>query len=91
MSGQEQANKFADFMNVIGRAEQEAFVEKLCRGTHRTLQQSAFSTFLLCIEKWAEMYEEGCYDLRNEATCRMSAEMWTALQLFDRDTHVPFI
>lgn len=91
MSGQGQANKFADFMNVIGRAEQEAFVEKLCRGTHRTLQQSAFSTFLLCIKEWAEMYEEGCYDLRNEATCRMSAEMWTALQLFDRDTYVPFI
>lgn len=88
MSGQEQANKFADFMNVIGRAEQEAFVEKLCRGTHRTLQQSAFSTFLSCIKEWAGMYEEGCYDLRNEATCRMSAEI---IKQFDGDTYIPFI
>jgi hypothetical protein len=88
MSGQEQANKFADFMNVMGRAEQKAFVEKLCRGTHRTLQQSAFSTFLSCIKEWAEMYEEGCYDLRNEETCRMSAEI---VKLFGGDTYVPFI
>ena len=88
MSGQEEANKFANFMNVIGRAEQEAFVEKLCRGTHRTLQQSAFSTFMACIRTWAEMYEKGCYDLRNEETCRMSAEI---VKLFGGDTYVPFI
>jgi hypothetical protein len=88
MSGQEQANKFADFVNVMGRAEQEAFVEKLCRGTHRTLQQSAFSTFMACIRTWAEMYEEGCYDLRNEATCRMSAEI---IKQFGGDTYVPFV
>jgi hypothetical protein len=88
MSGQEQANKFADFVNVMGRAEQDAFVETLCRGTHRTLQQSAFSTFMACIRTWAEMYEEGCYDLRNEATCRMSAEI---IKQFGGDTYVPFI
>ena len=88
MSGQEQANKFADFVNVMGRAEQEAFVETLCRGTHPTLQQSAFSTFLSCIKEWAKMYEEDCYDLRNEETCRMSAKI---VKLFGGDMYVPFI
>jgi hypothetical protein len=34
------------------------------------------------------MYEKGCYDLRNEETCRMSAEI---VKLFGGDTYVPFI
>ena len=88
MNGKEKAVDFGHFVNVMGSAEKEAFAEKLCYGTHRTLQQSAFGTFLLCIEKWAEMYEKGCYDLRNEETCRMSAEI---VKLFGGDTYVPFI
>ena len=88
MNGKEKAIDFGHFVNVMGSAEKEAFAEELCYGTHRTLQQSAFSTFMACIRTWAEMYEEGCYDLRNEETCRMSAEI---VKLFGGDLYVPFI
>lgn len=88
IAGKKQAQQFADLMNTMERGEQKAFAEALCLQTHRTLQQSAFSTFMACIRTWAEMYEAGCYDLRNEETCRMSAEI---VKLFGGDTYVPFI
>ena len=64
---------------------EQAFVEKALPWNASDNQQSAFSTFLSCIKEWAEMYKEGCYDLRNEETCRMSAEI---VKLFGGDTYV---
>ena len=47
---------------------------------HRTLQQSAGSGILKTIQTWAEDYETGNYDLRNEDICRKSAIMVKALE-----------
>jgi hypothetical protein len=47
---------------------------------HRTLQQSAGNGILLAIKTWAEDYEAGHYDLRNEDICRKSAIMLKALE-----------
>lgn len=39
---------------------------------HPTLQQSVMDCFLSCIKLWAEKYDKGWYDLRNEQTCKVA-------------------
>jgi hypothetical protein len=55
---------------------------------HRTLQQNAFRAFAACIEQWAEMYETGRYDLRNEQTVKLAHEFW---HNHLKDEGVPFV
>ena len=44
---------------------------------HRTLQQGMMRLFMVCIQKWADDYGkgDGWYDLRNAATCQISAKI----------------
>lgn len=43
--------------------------------SHRTLQQSAMRAFVECIKEWADDYEAGAYDLRNEDTVRLCRDI----------------
>lgn len=76
--GEEMARAIADFMNVYGFQE-STFIETLVYRTHRTLQQTLFGVMLKMIYKWAEMYENERFDLRNEDTCRISKQIKDAL------------
>lgn len=73
-SGEEMGKEFSDFVNSSHSGKQDDFVDYILRD-HRTLQQSAFRIFYHCIEGWAKSWENDRYDLRNEATCRMSKEI----------------
>ena len=79
-----------DLINVLNAFsfDNESFASEVL-ASHRTLQQSAFRVFIACIEKWAEAYESGCYDLRNEQTAKLSHAMWNDY-LKDNNV-VPFI
>ena len=46
---------------------------------HRTLQQSFGGGVLLTIDGWADAYQDGTYDLRNEDICRKAFIMREAL------------
>jgi len=71
--GTDAAREFLSFINDFG-AEEEDFAEAVC-SDHRTLQQSTMRVFMRCVQKWAKAYESKHYDLRNEATCRLSSEI----------------
>lgn len=87
-TGEEMAKLFADFVNVMDDDPKRKFAEVICYNTHRTLQQSVFSTFLECVKIWAKMYEDEMYDLRNEQTCKMAHEI---KELFEGLLYVPTI
>jgi len=55
------------------------FAEELCNKTHPTLQQNVMKLFIACIKMWSEKYKKGHYDLRSEATCKMSKEIMDKL------------
>jgi hypothetical protein len=42
---------------------------------HRTLQQGFTRVVLAYLQKQAEMYEKGYYDLRNEDTCKWAKKL----------------
>jgi hypothetical protein len=78
-----------DFTDLINKSDidPKMFALALAR-QHRTLQQGAFRVMLACVEEWARAYENGNYDLRNEATCKASHEAWHGGL---KDAAVPFI
>jgi hypothetical protein len=57
----------------------EGFVEQ-SRKEHRTLQESTMRVFVKLFEKWSEDYENGRYDLRNEATVRVSHKIYEEIK-----------
>ena len=64
-------------INVMGneKVAGSAVIEELTR-THRTLQQNFFRDILVPVVKhYAENHETGCYDLRNEDSCKCAAEL----------------
>lgn len=70
-------------VNVMGTSSTDSMsylVDKmLCM--HRTLNQSFTSKFILqFIKRMAENYENGYYDARNEAACKICSEMWSLLK-----------
>lgn len=85
--GIETGKKLMNIVNSYNVQEITDFVNVVTTD-HRTLQQSAFRTFMKCVEVWAENYESGNYDLRNEQTCKMSAEI---KKLFEDNIYVPMI
>jgi hypothetical protein len=69
-TGKEAADALSDFVNHAGDKEKEEFVRQFTCCTHRTLQQQGMDLFLRLCETWAEKYDKGIYDGRNEYTCR---------------------
>ena len=67
--GIDAAKALADLVNIIGGNDsaENAFVEELTVRTHRTLQQAAGGLMFRTIAKFADDYDRGRYDLRNEA------------------------
>jgi len=56
----------------------EGFVDGVC-SLHRTLQQGLFGLFAACLKRWAENFDTGNYDLRNEYACKTSKRIIEAL------------
>lgn len=53
---------------------------------HHTLQQGMARLFVACIQRWADYYDKGYFDARNEAICKLSAEI-----VKNNETYLPFI
>lgn len=70
-----------------GQAKPKDFAASVTND-HRALQEMMFALFLECIKEWANDYDNGYYDLRNEFTVKASKRMVEALQ---DDTYVPLI
>ena len=73
-TGKAAAEYIDNFVNNMGH-ERDAFAFTVVHKTHRYLQQEIFRLFLKCIKGWAESYDKGRYDPRNEWTCKMSKEI----------------
>jgi len=78
MSGKELADAMSKFVNSFN-PDSKTFVEAVTND-HKTLQQSTMRLFMKCIERWAEMRDEGSFDRRNEDTCRISKEIMTKVE-----------
>jgi hypothetical protein len=70
-TGKEMAREFSDWVNGADHDDYKEFAEELVTRTHRTLQQNSMKVFVACIRKWAGL-EANWYDLRNEATVKLS-------------------
>ena len=85
--GAEVARELSNFVNSF-IFDHEDFIN-YATSDHRTLQQNMFRLFLECIEVWAEMYDDGYYDARNEATCKISRQIIDMLE--ENGDNIPFI
>jgi len=83
----EAAKAMSDFVNNMSLNER-AFVEEMNK-EHRTLQQSFTGLCFAWIRHCAEKYEKGLYDGRNEAACKLSAEIVENVE--DMQYNLPFV
>ena len=72
-----------------GSHDNAAFAEGVM-DEHRTLQQSYFSLIMVTLQAWADMYDKGFYDGRNEFTCKKAKEIVTQIEFMDSG-RAPFI
>ena len=72
------AIEFSDFVNVSTNDRQE-FANQVTN-EHRFLQQEMFNAMLKCIENWADAYDNGQYDARNEYAVKASKAMMVGLE-----------
>ena len=82
------AENLESFVNNYNRSGDKVFVEKITLRIHQSLQQSVFRLFYRCIRSWSECYDNGIYDLRNEATCKLSHEI---VEFLKEKDGIPFI
>jgi hypothetical protein len=85
-SGKDVAQELSDFVNSSYSITEQEFVDTLL-SEHKTLQQSVFRLFIQCVEGWAEMYDKGCFDVRNEETCKLSKQIMGVV----KDKTIPLI
>ncbi len=80
--GERLADEIANALNFMSGNEpfEKAFVEKITRRTHPTLQQGTAQLFLAVFKRWAEIGDEGRYDLRNEDTIEAAKKIREALK-----------
>lgn len=71
----------------MSNEEYRQLAEAACN-THRTLQQNKMRFVLEMIKVWAEMYRDGWYDLRSEATCQLASKI---VEAFEDDFHMPVV
>ena len=72
--GAELARATLDAVNSFDTSLRREFAEGILNG-HRTLQQSTMGLFLRLVTHWADAYEKGRYDDRNQATCALAHRM----------------
>ena len=89
-AGKEAAEMLTKALNSMSYSKEvtKAFVESITH-SHRTLQQVTMGTMMALIMAWAEMDENGCSDMRNEATVRFCSKI-KELALFE-NAYFPFI
>lgn len=65
---------------------------KVIVAQHRTIQQRLFRLILCCMVEWAEDYDNGYFDARNDSTVRLSKIIIDALRkgINSDDDHNPF-
>lgn len=80
------ASILSDFVNAGTESQIDILADEIVKD-HRALQQLKFKLFRECIDRWAEMYDIGQYDARNEETCRQSKEISKLLE----DSYLPLI
>ncbi len=76
----EAARRLADALNEMS-FDVDVFADELLR-QHRTLQQTAFGTFLATVKAWAALAPSH-FDLRNEFTVEQSRKIVEALGQYD--------
>jgi hypothetical protein len=59
----------------------ETFAKEI-RRQHRTNQQSIMSVFITLVEQWSEDYASGNFDLRNEDTVKIAADILDKVEYF---------
>jgi len=60
------ARSLGQFVNQFGHRK-DIFIEQLVGRTHRSLQQNLGRLVFALIRAWGKEYENGRYDMRNEA------------------------
>ncbi len=81
---QQQIQEAKDVVSALSRMvnsydfPKDKFVEEFMK-QHPTLQQNCMKIFLPIIERWAENYKQGWFDLRSEDTCRIASKMMEAI------------
>ena len=79
LSGKEMCQMIDEFVNGADDEHYKDFLDTLINRTHRTLQQKIASLFLNSFEAWATL-PENRYDLRNEATVKVSKTIVSAIK-----------
>jgi len=71
MTPKELAHELTNFVNVLNQTskEHEEFVSAVLND-HRTLQQEVGGLVFKLIKGWADAYDNGQYDARNEYLCK---------------------
>lgn len=77
-----------EILNIVGDGP-DKFVDYIL-ADHRTLQQNMGRIVIKLIEGWAEMYDNGRYDLRNEGTVEFAKNVRDKV-LKDGNTYLPFV
>ena len=87
--GQDLAGQILTSINVMGYEKDfiEGYIQGLAR-EHRTLQQNFGRVLVAVIKHYAEQYQKGCYDLRNEALCELCSML---IPLIDEFGWLPLI
>lgn len=78
VDGQYMAIQFSEFVNVSTH-DRQAFADTVT-SEHRYLQQEMFNAMMKCIENWADAYDNGQYDSRNEYAVKASKAMIDGLK-----------
>ena len=75
-------NTIFNYLNKMGGEDEVGrVVVEVCNQEHRTLQQNFMAHVLVpLIKMWADMYDQGYYDLRNEETCKTCYELYKLLK-----------
>jgi hypothetical protein len=77
--GVEVARDLMKMVNCFDSSYVQPFIETVTND-HRTLQQTAMGLFLQTICAYANNYDKGRYDLRNEESCRLAVGIRSFLE-----------
>lgn len=81
------ADEFSRFVNgMMGSAKKTGFE---LANDHRFLVQQKFKVVMFFIEKLADNYKNGCYDLRDEWACKLADA--TIKSLSEKELYYPTI
>ena len=80
-------NLLTELSNLCSSIRNTEEVSKLIKYQHRTHQQSLGRFIQAAVKTFSQLEEEGYFDLRNEATCKMCSEVKDLVE----DNAIPFI